>query len=82
MSMTSSRAGRSIRCGLPSSSPGRGLKPYVLVRGRLEALLTRALLHDLVALAVEETREGRRVAGIWSGGTFFPFGATDAVSAP
>ena len=32
--------------------PGRGLKPYVLVRGRLEALLTRALLHDLVALAV------------------------------
>jgi hypothetical protein len=63
--------------------PGRGLKPYVLVRGRLEALLTRALLHDLVALAVEETREGRRVAGIWSSGTFFPIGATEpAVSAP
>ena len=38
--------------------PGRGLKPYVLVRGRLEALLTRALLHDLVALAVEEARDG------------------------
>jgi hypothetical protein len=34
--------------------PGKGLKPYVLVRGGLEALLTRALLHDLVALAVEE----------------------------
>ena len=62
--------------------PGRGLKPYVLVRGRLEALLTRALLHDLVALAVEETREGRRIAGIWSGGTFFPIGATEPVSAP
>ncbi len=62
--------------------PGRGLKPYVLVRGRLEALLTRALLHDLVALAVEETREGRRVAGVWSGGAFFPIGAAEAVSAP
>lgn len=62
--------------------PGRGFKPYVLVRGRLEALLTRALLHDLVALATEEMREGQRSAGIWSGGTFFPFGATAAVSAP
>jgi len=62
--------------------PGRGLKPYVLVRGRLEALLTRALLHDLVALAAEETREGQRVAGIWSGGAFFPIGAAEPVSAP
>ena len=38
--------------------PGRGLKPYVLVRGRLEALLTRALLHDLVALAVRGDARG------------------------
>ena len=49
--------------------PGRGLKPYVLVRGRLEALLTRALLHDLVELTAEEMREGQRIAGIWSGGS-------------
>jgi hypothetical protein len=62
--------------------PGRGLKPYVLVRGRLEALLTRALLLDLVELIAEETREGQRIAGIWSGGAFFPIGAADAVSAP
>ena len=53
----------------------------MLVRGRLEALLTRALLHDLVALAAEEVREGQRIAGIWSGGTFFPFGAAEPVSA-
>ena len=58
--------------------PGKGLKPYVLVRGRLEALLTRALLHDLVALAVDEIREGRRVTGVWSGGAFFPIGAAEA----
>src|SRR5688572_14188720 len=58
--------------------PAGGLKPYVLVRGRLEALLTRALLHDLVALVAEEERGGRRVAGIWSDGAFFPLG----VSAP
>lgn len=45
-----------------------GLKPYVRVRGRLDALVTRAVYADLVALAVE--REG--VPGIWSGGCFWP----------
>jgi hypothetical protein len=52
--------------------PGSGgLKPYLLVRGRLEALVTRALYYDLVELAVEEEREGRRQLGLWSGGRFF-----------
>jgi uncharacterized protein len=50
--------------------PGSGgLKPYLLVRGWLEALVTRALYYDLVELAV--TEEGRGL-GLWSGGTFFP----------
>ena len=53
--------------------PGGGLKPYLLVRGRLEALLTRALVHDLVALAVEQPAEHPRMPGVWSGGVFFPF---------
>ncbi len=35
-----------------------GLKPYLLVRGRLEALVTRALVMDLVALA-EPDASGR-----------------------
>ena len=49
--------------------PGSGgLKPYVLVRGRLEALVTRALYYDLVELA-EEGPEG---LGIRSGGAVFP----------
>jgi uncharacterized protein len=51
--------------------PGGGLKPYVLVRGRLEALATRALVYDLAALIAEETRDGRKVPGLWSGGVFF-----------
>ncbi len=46
-----------------------GLKPYVLVRGRLEALVTRALYYDLVELAIEAPGRG---LGLWSGGTFFP----------
>jgi uncharacterized protein len=56
--------------------PGsQGLKPYLHVRGRLEALVTRALYYDLVEMAVEETREGVRQLGLWSGGAFFPMPA-------
>jgi uncharacterized protein len=46
-----------------------GLKPYVNVRGGLEALATRAVAQELVATAVE--REGE--IGAWSGGVFFGF---------
>jgi uncharacterized protein len=50
--------------------PGtEGLKPYLLVRGGLEALATRALAQSLAGLAAE--REG--AAGIWSDGSFFAF---------
>jgi hypothetical protein len=49
-----------------------GLKPYLHVRGRLEALVTRALYYDLVEMAVDEDRGGRRQLGLWSGGAFFP----------
>jgi hypothetical protein len=53
--------------------PGSGgLKPYLLVRGRLEALVTRALYYDLVELAVEEANRG---LGLWSAGAFFPMRA-------
>ena len=46
-----------------------GLKPYLAVRGGLEALATRALAHELVAMA--DTKDGE--PGLWSGGLFFPF---------
>ncbi len=51
-----------------------GLKPYVHVRGRLEALVTRAVYYDLVDLAVEENG----VPGVWSGGHFFVMAADPA----
>lgn len=44
-----------------------GLKPYLLVRGGLEALVSRSRTHDLVDLAVQA--DGG--SGIWSGGQFF-----------
>ena len=48
-----------------------GLKPYLHVRGRLEARVTRALCYDLVELASEKEIEGESYLGIWSAGRFF-----------
>jgi uncharacterized protein len=51
-----------------------GLKPYVRVRGRLDALVTRAVYYDLVALAV--AGKGPDASpGLWSAGTWFPLPA-------
>lgn len=51
--------------------PGSGgLKPYVHVRGRLEALVTRAVYYDLVELALPHPDDRDRL-GIWSGGTCY-----------
>ena len=49
-----------------------GLRPYVHVRGRLEARLTRALYYDLVEIAVAAEHAGTDWLGVWSQGLFFP----------
>lgn len=65
-----------VRCGLEhpmrfeAGADGDAFKPYLLVRGRLEALVSRALVYDLVDLAVEGA-DGR--LGLWSDGAFFAF---------
>lgn len=70
-----------VRCGpahplrFARESGTGGLKPYVLVRGRLEALLTRALYYDLVELAVPASDGKDETVGVWSGGAFFPLQA-------
>jgi hypothetical protein len=45
-----------------------GLKPYVLVRARLEALVSRALFYDLVSVGT--VADGW--FGVWSSGRFYP----------
>jgi hypothetical protein len=55
----------------PEAETG-GLKPYVLVRGRLEALVSRALFYDLIARGTVEERQGERWFGVWSSGRFWP----------
>lgn len=49
-----------------------GLKPYLHVRGRLEALVSRAVMYDLVELGEEIEFEGRRVFAVRSNGAVFP----------
>ena len=47
--------------------------PYVLVRGRLEAKLTRPAFYELVEMA-EPSPDDPDVLGVWSQGRFFPIG--------
>lgn len=67
-----------VRCGadrplrFEEERRSGGLKPYLMVRGRLEALVTRAIYYDLVELATEGPSG---VTGLWSDGAFFPLAA-------
>jgi hypothetical protein len=49
-----------------------GIKPYIHVRGDLWALLTRAVLLDLVELGEIREHEGLRCFGVVSADNFFP----------
>ncbi len=53
-----------------------GLKPYILVRSNLEALVTRSLFYDLAAAG---TTKGDWF-GVWSSGIFFPMQRTNEIS--
>lgn len=54
-----------------------GLKPYVLVRGGLEARLSRPAALELADLAEPDPDDPGRL-GVWSGGAFFPLGRAGA----
>lgn len=55
-----------------------GLKPYLLVRGGLWALLTRALTYDVVDLAEEREIDGQAWLGVAAGGRFHPIAPSEA----
>ena len=48
------------------------LKPYLHIRGRLEALVSRPVMYDLVELGEEVEIDGRTMFAIRSGGVQFP----------
>ena len=49
-----------------------GLKPYVLVRGRLEALVARPVMYELVQYGEEIEIDGRMMFAVRSGGEVYP----------
>ena len=52
--------------------------PYVNIRGRLEALLSRSVFYSVVDLASEVEMNNGKQLGIWSFGSFFPLGPIDS----
>ncbi len=60
-------------------SAADGIKPYVLVRGDLWALVTRALFLDLVEIGEIRDVEGRAMFGVSSGGAFFPMAPAEEI---
>lgn len=58
-----------------------GLKPYVRVRGRLEALITRAIYYDLVELAVPRRADEPDRLGVWSCGVWWELAPPPAPTA-
>lgn len=54
------------------------LKPYLLVRGGLWALVSRALTYDLVEMAEERLLDGRPWLGLQAGGAFHRIAPAEA----
>ena len=57
------------------------MKPYVVIRDRLEALVTRSVFYDLVELGTVAACDGADWFGVWSGGEFWPMALADEIEA-
>jgi uncharacterized protein len=58
----------------------QGVKPYIHVRGRLEALASRAVMHQLMALGEDIEIDGRAMFALRSRGAVFPVMAADQLA--
>lgn len=72
-----------VICGPPhplrfaQEAGSEGLKPYLHIRGRLEALVSRALVYDLAELAVPRYPAEPDRLGVWSSGMWFELTPAD-----
>lgn len=51
--------------------------PYILMRGNLEALMSRNVFYELADIAVDQDVRGQSCLGVWSNGEFFPIDGTE-----
>lgn len=66
------RVGAENRLRFEIEKVTNGLKPYVKVRGNLEAVFSRALMYDLVALCEDIEIDGQDWFAVRSNGVVFP----------
>ena len=57
-----------------------GVKPYVLVRGRLEGVLARPVMYELIAHGEEVEVDGRLMFSVKSNGVTFPIMPADELA--
>ncbi len=62
--------------------PAQALKPYVLIRGDLWALVSRPVFYELMALGETRTVDDQDMFGIPSGDAFFPMAEAAALNDP
>ncbi|MBB3559470.1 hypothetical protein FHX06_000767 [Rhizobium sp. BK512] len=82
-------AGKDHPLRFPGHGPGNGpahlkdheLKPYLHVRGRLEALVSRAVMYEMVELGEVAEVAGRDMFVVRSGGEIFPIMPADELEA-
>ncbi|MGO4198492.1 DUF1285 domain-containing protein [Rhizobium sp. YAF28] len=78
-------AGKDHPLRFPDHGPEYGkdseLKPYLHVRGRLEALVSRAVMYELVELGEVAEVAGREMFVVRSGGEIFPIMPADELEA-
>lgn len=61
--------------------PGNdGVKPYILVRGRLEAVLARPVMYELIALGQEIEVNGQTMFAVQSKGEIYPIMAAETLA--
>ena len=65
-------AGRDHPLRFEIAGDNRELKPYILIRGRLEALVSRAVMYELVELGQSVVINGEPMFSVRSGGEVFP----------
>ncbi len=63
-----------------TAKENEGVKPYLRVRGRLDALISRAVMYELVGIGEEMEIDGRLMYAVRSKGEVFPIMPADELS--